>query len=102
MLYNWDEFGPSTEFSQKEVRYGDSNVTLLWGPAINSRNAKNNKASYSGNNMTGTKNTGCQKKEFMRKKRVIIRPPERKFSKQMEISKEREESKREGESCQGD
>lgn len=52
--------------------------------------------------MTGTKNTGCQKKEFMRKKRVIIRPPERKFSKQMEISKEREESKREGESCQGD
>lgn len=38
----------------------------------------------------------------MSKKRVIIRPPERKFSKQMEISKGREESKREGESCQGD
>lgn len=36
-----------------------------------------------------------------RKKRVIIRPPERKFSKQMEISKGREESKREGRAVRG-
>lgn len=52
--------------------------------------------------MTGIKTQVCQKKECMRKKRVIIRPPERKFSKQMEISKGREESMREGEGCQGD
>lgn len=38
----------------------------------------------------------------MREKRVVIRPPERKFSKQMEISKGREESQKEEESCQRD
>lgn len=37
----------------------------------------------------------------MREKRVIIRPPERKFSKQMEISKGKEESKREGRAVRG-
>lgn len=54
--------------------------------------------------MTRTKNIECQRREFMRerKKRVIIRPPERKFSKQMEISKGREESKREGRAVRGD
>lgn len=49
----------------------------------------------------GQKNTGCHRREFMREKRVIIRPPERKFSKQMEISKGREESQREEGSFQG-
>lgn len=58
--------------------------------------------SYSGNNMTRTKNIECQRTEIMREKRVIISPPERKFSKQMEISKEKEESTKAGESCQGD
>lgn len=42
-----------------------------------------NKALYSGDIMIRTKNIGCQRREFMREKKAIIRPPERKFSKQM-------------------
>lgn len=37
----------------------------------------------------------------MREKRVIIGPPERKFSKQTGISKGKEESKREGRAVRG-
>jgi hypothetical protein len=42
------------------------------------------------------KKPGCQKTDFIRGKGAIIRPFERKFSKQMEISNRREESNREG------
>ena len=42
-----------------------------------------------------------KKRIYEKKRRVIIRPPERKFSKQMEISKGREEGEKEGGAVSG-